>query len=153
MYDITISLIFLPFLCYFVYDFAYNIIYISYEICYDISMLWYYSWHQSIYAMIWPSDISMSWYDSHVISWISWYVPLYHGTCAAVWRGLGPQLGAPAAPPPPASPSPPCWGVSGDCCSAEQRRPGSRAWTCCSDNVVAAAKFQVEGGNFQVGPT
>ena len=39
--------------------------------------------------MIWPPDISNFWYHSHVISRISWYVPLYHGTCAAGWRGLG----------------------------------------------------------------
>ncbi len=59
--------------------------------------------------------------------------------------GWGRQL--PDAPPPPASPSLTCWVVSEDCCSAERRRPGSRAWTCCS------SCFQVSslGGNFQAG--
>ncbi len=33
----------------------------------------------------------------------------------------------PGAPPPPVSPSPTCWAVSGDFYSAERRRPGSRA--------------------------
>jgi hypothetical protein len=75
------------------------------------------------------------WYHSHVISRIQWYVRLYHGTCAAEaarrdGAGWGSQLSG--APPPPASPSPTCWAVSGDCCSAERRRPGFRAWTCCS---------------------
>ena len=36
--------------------------------------------------MIRPSDIGMFWFYSHVISRISWYVPLYHGTYAAVPR-------------------------------------------------------------------
>ncbi len=85
----------LPVSCAILFHIAYDFIYISYEICYDISMLWYYSWHHSIYAMIRPSDISMSWYHSHVndvISRISGYVRLYHHDCtyAAGWRGLGP---------------------------------------------------------------
>ena len=84
---------FLAFLALFFCDIAYDIIYTLYEISYDISVLWYDSWHQSIYAMIRPSDITMFLYHSHVISRISWYVSLYHGTCAAGWRGLGPQLG------------------------------------------------------------
>ncbi len=38
----------LPVSCAIFYDFAYDIICISYKICYDIRILWYDSWHQSI---------------------------------------------------------------------------------------------------------
>ncbi len=149
-YLLTISWSFTRFLRYLFCDIAYDIIYISYDICYDISMLWYYSWHQSIYAMIRPSDISMSWYHSHVISRISRYVPLYHGTCQAVWRWLGPQLG----------------GASRQALHLLWPRHRQRARKSVgtvvhlnSDGLdpahgliaVAAAKFQVQGVNFQVG--
>ena len=79
----------LPFLALFSWHIIYDIIYILYEICCDISNLWYGTWNHSIYSMIWPPDISNYWYHCHVISRISWYVPLYHGTCAAGWRGRG----------------------------------------------------------------
>ena len=82
-----------PFLALFFCDIAYDVIYISYKMCYDFGMLWYCSWFWSWNDMIWPPDISMLVYHSHVISRISWYVRLYHGTCAAGWRWLG-QLGA-----------------------------------------------------------
>ena len=81
---------FSAFLALFFCDIAYDIIYISYKMCYDIGMLWYWSWFWSWYDMIWPPDIGMLVYHSHVISRISWYVRLYHGTCAAGWRWLGP---------------------------------------------------------------
>ncbi len=91
--NIIVILTHLPIPCAIFYDFAHDIIYISYKICYDISILWYDSWHQSIYAIIRPPDISNFWYHSHVISRISWYVCLYHCACTAGWR----VLGAPAA--------------------------------------------------------
>jgi hypothetical protein len=42
-----------------------------------------------ISPMIWPSDISITWYHNHTISQILWCYSLYHGTWAARWRGLG----------------------------------------------------------------
>jgi hypothetical protein len=67
--------------------------------------------------------------------------------------GWGPNLGRqpPGASPPPALPSPTCWAVSGDYCSSERRRPGSSAWTYCSQNCQVSSlrwKFQV-GRNFK----
>ncbi len=38
-----------------------------------------------ILHMIWPPDISIIVYQGQV--W--WYLSMYHGTCAARWRGLG----------------------------------------------------------------
>ncbi len=43
-----------------------------------------------------------------------------------------------------------CWGVSlsGDCCSAERRRPGSRAWTCCSRCCqVSSLRWKIQAGH------
>ncbi len=96
--------------------------------------------------------ISVSYDKSHeIIAYNPWYGPLisvtsditamwYHGfhemfayiMAPARRDGLGWGHQLPGAPPPLASPSPTCWAVSGDCCSGEQRRPWSSAWTCCS---------------------
>ncbi len=120
-----------PFLALFFCDIAYDFMYISYKLCYDISILWYYSWHHSIHAMIRPSDISMSWYHSHVISRISGYVRLYHGTCAAGWRGLGPP-GASCSTSSSltiANVAWTCWGLVFSW-TATGQRPWSHSWTC-----------------------
>ena len=55
------------------------------------NLLWYQNYMilSMILAMIWPTDISITWYHSHTISQILWCYSLYHGTCAAGWRGLG----------------------------------------------------------------
>jgi hypothetical protein len=55
------------------------------------NLLWYQNYMilNMILPMIWPSDISITWYHSHVISQILWCYSLYHGTCAAGWHGLG----------------------------------------------------------------
>jgi hypothetical protein len=74
----------LAFLALFSWHIIYDIIYILYEICCDIRITWYWAW-------FWPwfgplisvlRDIIAIW--CHI-----WYYSLYHGTCAAGWRGLG----------------------------------------------------------------
>ena len=143
---------FLAFLAPTFYEIGYDIISISYEICYDITILWYYSWHHSRYAMIWPSDITISWYHSHMISGILWYVPLYHGTCAAGWRGTAAGWGrqGPGAPPPPASISPTCWGRVFSW-TATGQRPWSRSWTC-SVAATSSIRWKISG-NFKLNVT
>jgi hypothetical protein len=68
-----------------------------------------------ILHLIWPSDITITWCQCQVWSYLS----LCHGTCVAGWRGWGHQ--APGAPSHPASPSPTC--SAGDVCSAEMVLP------------------------------
>ena len=55
------------------------------------NVLWYQNYMilNMISPMIWPPDISITWYHSHTISRILWCYSLYHGTCAAGWHGLG----------------------------------------------------------------
>ena len=66
-----------------------------FRLLYHIHFIRFCLWYQNyvilsmILAMIWPSDISITWYLCHVISQIWWYHSLCHGTCAGGWRGLG----------------------------------------------------------------
>jgi hypothetical protein len=70
-------------------------IFMAYHIRYHIHFVWNLLWYQNymilsmILTMIWPPDISITWYHSHMMPHIWWYYSLYHGTCAAGWRGLG----------------------------------------------------------------
>jgi hypothetical protein len=93
--------------------------------------------------MIRPSDISIFWYHSHVISPISWYFRLYHAPA---------RLGAPASRCSTSSGLaianvlPRCWAVSGDCCSAERRRPWSSACHRMDllQSLLTSFKFKLE---------
>ena len=64
---------------------------IRYHIHITQNLLWYQNYMilSMILTMIWPSDISITWYHSHMMPHIWWYYSLYHVTCAAGWRGLG----------------------------------------------------------------
>jgi hypothetical protein len=69
-------------------------IFLRYCLRYHIHIIQNLLWSQNymllnmILPMIWPSDICITWYHSHTISQILWCYNLYHGTCAAGWRGL-----------------------------------------------------------------
>jgi hypothetical protein len=81
---------------------------ISYDFAHDISITrWY---HISFFHIIYSFDISITRYLSHTISQILWYLSLFHGSIWHYLRSAGWGRQAPSAPPPPATPSPTCWG-------------------------------------------
>ena len=131
-YDIipilTISYRFLPFLRYhhaisntISYHTESALISVSYDKSHGIRA--YNPWNGPLISV--TSDITAMWY--HGFHDMFAYIMAPARRDGAGW---GRQL--PGAPLPLASPSPTCWAVSGDCCSAERRRPWSRACTCCS---------------------
>ena len=143
------------------YDIIYDIFHIihdviSYNIFLKISyhfypllallsnFIWYSLWYPNhmIFSMIFADDIVL-WYHHYVTSGLM-ISQLYHGTCAAGWRGLG----SPGARPSTSS----CLAIrvtkgAGDVsvCSADSEllQPWSRTWTYCSSCCHCIFKFQL----------
>ena len=96
---------FSAFLALFFCDIAYDIIYISYRICPDIRITWYWAWFWPWFGPLISAlrDIIAIW--CHIFDDITAYI-----MAPARRDGAGWGRHAPGAPSPPASPSPTCWG-------------------------------------------
>ena len=145
IYDITIWLIFSPFLrelCVILpmISYTYHTKSAMISLYYDIN-------HDIIADMLWYCPL-ISLYSDIIAIWYQGFYDMFPYIMSPARRaGAGWGRQGPGAPPPPASPSPRCWGRVFSW-TATGQRPWSCSWTC-SVAVTSSIRWKISG-KFQV---